>query len=196
MHIHINIPILENRSKWQISLNLDGLICGWVPKSNAASAALMTALQLVTWLHGTMDLVLVFLFLFMMWCTSWLCLSLKLLLKPCHTYTTHDPRTYILAKFGNVGQCVVVRWVCVSMRYSFVESAMHSLSFAVCVEKVVHAQKCRARWTNARHAQSALDQRKTHAGHTLGIRCMFVDWGVILAIFIEQKLVFQQNVGL
>ena len=58
---------------------------------------------------------------------------------------------------------------------------MHSSSFVVCVGSCVHAQKCArssthecTRQKDASHAQSALDQRQTHADHTLGIRCMFV----------------------
>ncbi|TNN88824.1 hypothetical protein EYF80_000701 [Liparis tanakae] len=33
----------------------------------------------------------------------------------------------------------------------------------------------RARWTNARHTQSTLDQRQTHAEHALGIRSRSYD---------------------
>ena len=87
----------------------------------------------------------------------------------------HDARP-ALWKISNFGQCVVFRWVCVSIRYSFVEragtNAMHSLSFALCVGIFVHAQKCAlssthecTRQKDARHSQSALHQRQTHAEH-------------------------------
>ena len=52
-------------------------------------------------------------------------------------------------------------------------NAVHSPSFVVCVGIFVHAQNCArssthecTRQKDASHAQSALDQRPTHAGHT------------------------------
>ena len=52
-------------------------------------------------------------------------------------------------------------------------NAVHSSSFVVCVGIFVHAQNCArssthecTRQKDASHAQSALDQRPTHAGHT------------------------------
>ena len=60
-------------------------------------------------------------------------------------------------------------------------NAIHSSSLAVCVGLVVHAHKCAristhecTRQKDARHAQTALDQRQTRAEHTLGIHFMFV----------------------
>ena len=78
-------------------------------------------------------------------------------------------------KISNFGQCVVFRWLCVSIRYSFVERAgptlcirCHSLcaSGFLCMHKNVRwarrmnalARRTpdtrRARWTNARHTRS------------------------------------------
>ena len=62
---------------------------------------------------------------------------------------------------------------------------IYSLSFAVCIEVFVHAQNCAlssthesTRRKDARHARSALDQRQIRAERSLGIRCVFVGWGV------------------
>ena len=56
-------------------------------------------------------------------------------------------------------------------------NAVHSSPFVVCVGVFVHAQNCARRSTrectrqkDASHAQSALDQRPTHAGHTRDTR--------------------------
>ena len=91
-------------------------------------------------------------------------------------------------KSSNFGQCVVVRWVCVTMRYSCVERAgptpcirRRSLcaSGFLCMHTTVrgarrmnvHARRTpamrRARWTNARHTRGT---RGAHAGHALCLR--------------------------
>ena len=91
-------------------------------------------------------------------------------------------------KSSNFGQCVVVRWVCVTMRYSCVERAgptpcirRRSLctSGFLCMHKTVrgprrmnvHASRTpamrRARWTNARHTRGT---RGALAGHALCVR--------------------------
>jgi hypothetical protein len=104
---------------------------------------------------------------------------------------THDARPAHL-HFGQAWQFWPVRCLSLGVRQHLLlirrarwTNAMQFLSFAVCVKMCVHAQKCARSPTHecthqadARHAQSALDQRQTHAEHTLGIRCMFVDWGV------------------
>ena len=91
-------------------------------------------------------------------------------------------------KSSNFGQCVVVRWVCVTMRYSCVERAGPTLctrrrslcaSAFLCMHKNVRGARRmnvlarrtpemrRARWTNARHTRGT---RGTHAGHALCVR--------------------------
>ncbi|TNN78168.1 hypothetical protein EYF80_011673 [Liparis tanakae] len=77
----------------------------------------------------------------------------------------------------NFGSCVVVRSVCVSIRYSFVERAGPTLRASVflCMhENVRRARRIHVSQKDARHTQSTLDQRQAHAEHALGIRCMFV----------------------
>ena len=108
------------------------------------------------------------------------------LFRPGHTYTTHGQRTKKNHSFWPV-RCpsldvrqhsLLVRWA----RWAY---GIYSLSFAVCVELFVHAQNCAlssthecTRQKDARHARSALDQRQIHAERSLGIRFMFVGWGV------------------
>ena len=96
-------------------------------------------------------------------------------LSASYTCTTHGP-------------CVVVRWVCVSMCYSFVERAgptpcirrrsLCASGFLCMYTNVqgarrinVHARRTpdmrRARWTNARHTRGS---RGAHAGHALCVR--------------------------
>ena len=96
-------------------------------------------------------------------------------------------------KSSNFGQCVVVRWVCVTMRHSCVERAGPTLctrrcsfcaSGILCMHKNVRGARRmnvlarrtpemrRARWTNARDTRGT---RGAHAEHTLGMRCVFVD---------------------
>ena len=67
------------------------------------------------------------------------------------------------------------------VRRSRLTNAMHSSSVVVCVGIFVHAQNCArsstrecTRQKDASHAQSALDQRQTHAGHTRSTRCACV----------------------
>ena len=86
------------------------------------------------------------------------------------------------------GQCVVVRWLCVTMRYSRVERAGPTLctrrrslcaSGFVCMHKTARGARRmdvlarrtpamrRARWTNARHTRLT---RGAHPGHALCVR--------------------------
>ena len=91
----------------------------------------------------------------------------------------HDERPARVLKMSQYyfGQCVVVRWVCVGMRYSYVERAgptlcmrCHSLcaSELLCMHKNVRGARrmnVLARRTPVMR-QSALDQRWTNARHT------------------------------
>ena len=89
-------------------------------------------------------------------------------------------------KSSNFCQCVVVRWVCVTMRYSCVERAGPTLCIRrrlVCASGFfVHAQKCARSSTHeftrqrcAERAGPTPDTRAAPAEHTLGMRCVFVD---------------------
>ena len=108
-----------------------------------------------------------------------------------HTIATNDISKLPISnteQFFNFGQWVVVRWLCVSVRYSFVERAeptlcmrCHSLcaSGLLCMHKNVRGARStkvltrrtpamrRARWTNAGPTP---DTRGAHAGYALYVR--------------------------
>ena len=125
----------------------------------------------------------------------WNCLE-SLLARRCrmrrvikHQSHRHDARP-AHRKGSNLGQCVVVRWVCVTRRYSCVERAGPTLcirrrSFCASGFLSMHKKVRGARRMNvqgrqrcAERAGPTPDTRGAHAGHTLGIRCVFVDWGL------------------
>jgi hypothetical protein len=96
--------------------------------------------------------------------------------------------------FGKFGKCwqfrpvrcrsLGVRQHALFVRREHCTKAMHSLSFAVCVEKVVHAQKCARSSTHERRTRKTQERRQTrveragptpdtrgaHAGYSFYVR--------------------------
>ena len=114
--------------------------------------------------------------------------SVYLRISASHTGTTHGLRTEkvaILASASSFAGCAspcATRHHALLVRRARWTNAIHSSSFVVCVGIFVHAQKCArssthecTRQKDASYAQSALDQRQTHAGHMRSTR-----WACVL----------------
>ena len=88
-------------------------------------------------------------------------------------YMTHGQRA---EKNSNFGQCVVLRWVCVNIRYSFVERAGPTLCIrchALCASRFLcmHKNVRQSRRMNV-YVRRTLDTRRarwTNAVHSLGV---------------------------
>ena len=90
-------------------------------------------------------------------------------------------------KSSNFGQCVVVRWVCVvrassalDQRYAFVVVRCVRRDFCACTKMCAELDAWmytpEGRQRCAERAGPTPDTRGAHAEHTLGMRCVFVDW--------------------